>query len=405
MWELLLTQFQKAHGQDYLETVTVFGNGTTNDNSTSLSDIDSVTIDVTNISKVLLSASINMRPDGVNTSSREANYNIYRSRDPIDNSGVIKRELIKNTDGTGVESWGIGTLIHIFDTSALSGDVTYVIEQSNLSNPKTGRNVFSSIRLTAMALTTELNGYELSNDVKRLDAELNTSSATYEEVIGLTTNNITLPIVGDIYVAASINSKAKGNGSVAEYKLEYSDDGGSNWFDLGKSVKRSMINNFDDGIISLVGLLQNQPLGSNYQFRLSHRRVSGTNAIVTHNVNLVAIALSHNVGFFPSFYSEVASPGFDITGINTPATQVTSSGFTAAQDLNGIGSGLYVHSQYLVSASGLNESTPQRMKAHNQLFLDDGITFQQADANFRYIPDNFNFGSGGFTGLAENLTS
>ena len=405
MGVLLLTQFNNAFGQDYLETVTVFGNGITTDNSKAWTDIDMVTIDVTNITRVLVVASVNMRPDGVHTSGREANYNIYRSGATADNSGVIKRETLKNTDGTGVESWGIGTLVHVFDTSTLSGNITYVLEHSNQATSSVDRNIFSTARLSAIALTTEINGYELSNDVKRLDAEVTTTSATFTAVSGLTSNAINLPIAGDIYVAASIDSRANGSGSVGEYKLEYSPDGGSNWFDLGKPVKRSMINNFDDGIVSLVGLLQNQDIGSNYQFRVSHRRVSGNKTIFTHNANLVAIALSHSDGFFPSFFSDVSSPGIDITGISAPKVEITSSSFAAAVDISGIGTGLYVHAQYLVNASGLNESTPQRMRARNQLFLDDGVIHQESDAYFRYSPNNSVFGSGGFIGLAEDLVS
>ncbi|MGV6846343.1 MAG: hypothetical protein ACWA42_09500, partial [Lutibacter sp.] len=234
------------------------------------------------------------------------------------------------------------------------------------------------------------------------------TSPNFAPVTGLITDLISLPIAGNIFVAASINSRANGSGSVAEYKLEYSTDGGSNWFDLGKPVKRSMINTFDDGIISLVGLLQNQPVGSNYEFRVSHRRVSGTNTVTTNNANIVAIALAHNNGFFPSFYSEVGSPGPSITGVSTPESTVTSNSFTSANDISGLGTNLFVDTQFLVSASGLNESSnpQQRMRAKNQLFLDDGINPEQsADAYFRYIPDNSNFGSGGFIGLAENLNA
>ncbi|MDC9723172.1 MAG: T9SS type A sorting domain-containing protein [Urechidicola sp.] len=405
---IFLFQFQNSYCQDYLETATALGSGTTIDNSTFWTDVSTVTIDVTNISNVLLSASINMRADGADTGEREGNYNIYRSDLITDNSGIIKREILKNTDGTGVESWGIGTLVHIFDTSTLSGNVTYVLEHSNQGSAKTGRNIFSSSRLTAVALTTEVNGNELSNDIKRLDIEETSTSATYEAVAGLTSNLVTLPVtgvIGDIYVAASINSRANGGGAVAEYKLEYSKDGGSNWSDLGKSVKRSMINNFDNGIISLVGLLPNQGVSPNYLFRVAHRRVSGTTTIYTYNANLIVVALTHGNGFFPTFYSEIASPGVDITGVSTPSTLVTSSGFTSVADIGGVGPNLYVHTQYLVSATNLNESAPQRMRGRNQLFLDDGTTLQAADAYFRYIPDNSSFGSGGFIGLAEDLDS
>jgi len=395
--------YLNIHGQDYLETATIIGNGITTDNSKSWTDIASVTIDVTNVSFVFVTASINMRPDGSHISGREANYNIYRSDLSTDESAVIKRQIIRNSE-TGVESWGVGTLVHVFDTSALTGDKTYTLEHSNQGNSSLGRNVYSSARLTAVALTTELTSVELSNDVKRLSSGVNTTSATYAAVTGLSTSSITLPIAGDIYVAASINSRANGGGSVAEYKLQYSTDAGVNWFDLGKPVKRSMINTFDDGIVSLVSLLQNLGIGSDYQFRVAHKRDSGSNTITTNNANIVAIALSHINGYFPSFYSEVGTVGIDITGVSTAETEVISATFTAAADIGAVGTDLYVHSQYLVSASNLNEGTPQRMRSHNQLFLDDGIVVQAADTYYRYIPDNSNFGSGGFIGLAENLT-
>ncbi len=401
---IIFFQCQTIVSQDYLETATITGTGTTTDNSQTWTDITSVTIDVTNISYVLLTASINMRPDGASDKGREANYNIYRSDLTSDESGIIKRQMVKNTE-TSVESWGIGTLVHIFNVTALTGDKTYILEHSNQGTSNTGRNVYSSTRLTAVALTTETNNYELSNNVQRLSSGVTTVSDVFATVTGLTSTAISLPLAGDIYVTASINGKANGAGSVAEYKLEYSTDSGSNWFDLGKAVKRSMINTFDDGIVSLVGLLQAQEVGSGYMFRVAHRRVSGSNTITTNNANLVAIALSHTTGHFPSFYSEVPTLGVDITGVSTTPTEVTSSNFTAAADIGGVGPGLYVNAQYLVSATGLNEGTPQRMRARNQLFLDDGINpVMEADAYFRYISDNSNFGSGGFIGLAEDLT-
>ena len=402
---ILVLFFLTAHGQDYLKTATSTGFGVTTNNSKAWTNITSVTIDVTNISSVLLSASINMRPDGSSDKGREANYNIYGSGVPADESGIIKRQMVKNSE-TGVESWGVGTLIHIFDTSALAGDITYTLEHSNQGNIGVGRNVHSLARLTAVALTTALTGKELSNSVKRISTGVDTNTGVYEIIPGLITNAIILPIEGDIYVAASINSRANGNGSVAEYKLEYSIDGGA-WGDLdfGKSVKRSMINTSDDGIISLVGLLQTQSAGNNYQFRVVHKRVSGTNTITTNNTNLVAIALSHDAGYFPSFLSEVGITGVDITGVSTAETVVASSSFTAAADIGGVGAGLYVHSQYLVSASNLEGTFKESMRAHNQLIIGDGTLVQSSDVYHRYIPNNSDFGSGGYIGLVEDLTA
>ena len=107
-----------AFNYDYLKSVTATGSGTTTDNSQDWTDLTSVSIDLgnntTDTEYVLVTASINMRPDGSNTNGREANYNIYRSDLTTDESGVIKRQIIRNSE-TGDESWGIGTLVHIFD--------------------------------------------------------------------------------------------------------------------------------------------------------------------------------------------------------------------------------------------------------------------------------------------------
>jgi hypothetical protein len=410
---LIFLNFQINYGQspDYLKSVTATGNGITNVQA--WSDLFSITINVgdntADTKYVLVTASINMRPDGTSTQGREANYNIYRSVpfDRSDASGIIKRQIVNNSE-TGVESWGIGTLVHIFDVSGLSGDISYTLEHSNQGGISTGRNVYSSARLTAVALSTAINHYELSNDVKRINDgtdDVTTELSEYAVVTGLTTNAITLPIKGDIYVTASINGKSSKGDTVAEYKLEYSDDGGTNWADLGKPVKRSMFNSFDDGIVSLVGLLQDQDAGD-YIFRLAHKRISGSGIVTTHYSNLVAVALAHdNGGYFPAFYSEVDATGVNITGLSAPATTITSSIFTAASDIGSVGTNLYVNSQYLVSASGLNEgaSPQQRMRAGNQLYVNDGTTTVRAEEYYRFIGDNSSFGAGGFIGLVEDL--
>ena len=391
--------------QDFLKSATSLGTGITSNNSASWSDLTTTTIDVTGVSKLLVTASINMRPDGTSTIAREANYRIYTTTAlPSDNSGVIKRELIKNSE-LGVESWGIGTLVYIFDVSGFSGDISFILEHSNQA-PKNENNVYSSARLTAVALTTALNGEELSNDIKSLTTEIETSSSTFEQVTGLTTSTINLPFAGDVYVVSSINSKANGNSNVGEYMLEYSSDNGSNWFALGKPVKRTMINNFDNGIISLVGLLPEQTGGSSFLFRLMHRRVSGSNSIVTSNVNLVAVGLSHSGGRnFPAFISdEVGSSGINITGVSTPASVVTTTSFNTPSDIGIEKPDVFVSAQFLMSASNLDSSVnpDQRMRGSNQLFLFNGAEISGTEY-FRYIPDNDNFGSGGTIGLLENL--
>ncbi|MBT4332296.1 MAG: hypothetical protein HOK80_03410 [Candidatus Cloacimonetes bacterium] len=152
-----------------LRSNTAYGELMTRDGSQEWDDVVSVEIDVTNVDNVMVFASINMRPEpNTNTQAREANYNIYRSGAISDSSGVIKRQ-IKHNNEPGVMSWGVGTLVHIFDASSLSGNVTYTIEHSNRGGMTEDRNVWSEIQLTAVALNTlQSPYYALSNDVKRI---------------------------------------------------------------------------------------------------------------------------------------------------------------------------------------------------------------------------------------------
>ena len=379
---------------DYLESATSTGTGTTN--LSEWSDFATVTIDVTNITKVLITASINMKPDG-HSQGRQVSYNIYNNYNG-EESGEILRQ-IKSNNEAGVESWGLGTLIHVFDVSAFSGDKIFTLEHCNSgSNLK---NIFSSARLTAIALTTEVNGYELSHDMKYISDEVGVDNTTYEAVADLTTTAIDLPIKGDILVMASINSETHSGTGTAEYMLEYTSDG-SSWNSLGTSVQRSVVNVHDEGIISLVGLLQNQNPGANYQFRLMHRKVTGAK-IWTKRSHLVAIALAHEGGgYFPAFYSEVGDGGVDIVGAATAAATVTTGNFTSAADIGGNGANVFLAAQYEVNASNLDEAADERMRAQHELYIDNG-TPSSTDSYFRYIPDNSNFGSGGILSLLEDL--
>jgi len=116
---LLIFSFINLNGQDFLKSSTATGNGTTINNSKNWTDVVTTNIDVTGVTKVLVTASLNMRPDGSNDNGREANYRIKSNDLTIGDSGVIKRQLIKNSE-VGVESWGIGTLVHIFDVSSVA---------------------------------------------------------------------------------------------------------------------------------------------------------------------------------------------------------------------------------------------------------------------------------------------
>jgi hypothetical protein len=393
-----------AQNYDYLLTATDTGSGSTTNNSQAWTDLTSVTVDVTNISYLYLSATINMSPDGSNNSGREGNYNIYQSDDPTNNSGIIKRQIIQNSE-PGVESWGLGAIVHIFDVSALTGNKTFTLEHSNQSVSSNGRNVYSFARLSAVALTTTINGHELSNDCKTLSTYVSTTSSTYTPIPGLESDAISLPFKGDIYVALSINGKANSGGTVAEYKLEYSTDNGATYNDLGITVKRSMFNTHDDGIISLTAMINDQEPGDQYKVRVSHKRELGSDTVYSGNGNLVTISLAHEGGgYFPSFSSSDGTGG-QITGVSTPTQHLTSASFTTPEDIGSIAPQMFVSTQYLVNASGLSTSSnpKQRMRARNQLWMSDGTNTLQAEDYYRYIEANGSFGAGGFLGLTEDL--
>lgn len=390
----------------YLKSSTAIANGIT---SGSLwTDLVSTQIDVTEINFVLLTASINMRADGSNSNIREVHYNIYNSADLVE-SGTIKREIVKDNEPT-VERWGIGSVVHIFDVSSHTGNMTFTLEHYNEYSSGTGRDVYSSARLNAVALTTTPEfgsnpSFDLSNDIKRITAGESTTSSTFNPVTGLTTNAISLPFEGNIYVAASINSTADASGTIGEYKIQYSADSGTNWSDIGLPVKRYINSSTDDGIVNLVGLAQNLIAG-NYLFRIAHSRFSGTGTLTTFNSNLVAVALVHNGGsFFPSIYSEVGSTGISITGVTTPAVEVTNSSFLTESSIGSNDPAIFLHSQYLVNATGLKESNPniQKMRSANQPFLIGGNPTISDVEYFRYIENNSSFGSGGSIGLAVGL--
>lgn len=86
---ILLFFHENTLTQYYLLSISQIGSGITINNSQRWLDIDSVTIDVAGMSNLLVSVGINMQPDGILTSGREANYTIYR-RDNITNErGIV----------------------------------------------------------------------------------------------------------------------------------------------------------------------------------------------------------------------------------------------------------------------------------------------------------------------------
>ncbi|MFC2129021.1 T9SS type A sorting domain-containing protein [Bacteroidota bacterium] len=395
---LFLFFSNNSYGQnDYLKSSTNTGTATTS--GTAYSNVAATTINLNgDITKVMVVAGMNMKGSGTSLLSRLSWYNIINSSN-ADLSGEISR-LVDKTDD---DDYGIGSLVHIFDVTGISGNVTYTLQHKN-TTAAAERNVETTAYITAIALNTEINNYTVNNANNRIDAtDIETESATFAAVTGLTTSAVTLPLKGAFYVAASINcNESKNSPAVGEWKLQYQISGAGSWTDLGIEVQRTMASRADDGMVTLVGVIQNLVAGD-YLFQVAHRRVSGTGAVATNKSNLIAVALAHSGGgYFPSFHSEV-SGGTSIVG-ELSTGSITSSSFTAPPDISGVGTNLLVHTQYNAQASNLNEATPERMLAGHQLFLDDGINpVQEAIAFQRRLSNNTDIGSGGFVGLAEDL--
>lgn len=392
-----------SQNYDYLSSATNSATAVSPANNT-YGYVVSVSIDLGattgNITELMILSGMNMKKSGSSTSGREIWYNITNDANSNE-SGEINRQV----QAIDTDDYGIGTLVHIFDVSGLSGTVTYTLEQKQ-TKPGPNRDVETTAYLTAIALTTETYGNSLNNSVKRIDgAVVSTNSSSFVPVTGLLSDAVNLPMNGDIYVAASVNTKriAGTSGIVGEWELQYQADGAGSWTSLGKPVTRTMSNTADDGIISLVGIVDDLAT-DDYLFRVAHRVITGTGSIVTHNTNLVVVALAHSGGgYFPSFSAEIGSTGVSIVGESTSGN-LTSVGFTSLEDIGAVGPSLLVHAQYVGVPTNLNQGINERLLAEHQLLLDDGVnTPEEAIAFKRLLANNSDYGSGGFIGLAQDL--
>lgn len=387
-----------AQNYDYLQSGTAIDTVITEEDG-SENTVASVTLNLgattSKITKVLVVCGMNMRASGSSTNNREVVYEIKNSHG-AEVSGEIVRRIQKKDD----YDYGATTLVHIFDVSSLSGNVSFFLEQyNNLSGP--GRNVETVGYVTAIALNTELNEYVVHSSNKRLGGTpVNTTSSTFSTVTGLESDALTLPLKGDVYVAASINcQESGGNEAVGEWVLQYQESGGGSWTDIGFPSQVTMASNSDNLIVTLVGLVRNLD-PDDYLFRVGHRKVSGNGTVGTLRSNLVAVSLTHEGrAYFPAFYGE-AENNDTITGVGSSAT-LTSATFTSAADISGTGPNMLMHTQYVALAHDLENN--ERMVSKHQVFIDNGTTEEGEVAFKRLLADNDDYGAGGFVGLAEDI--
>jgi len=272
----------------------------------------SVTIDATGIDNILVVSTFQCEMSFASTTDRDAAFRIADNSD-VDNinSGEIHRSLSNQKD----YDYGIGSVVHIFDVSAVSVSKTYILEHNiTQSKPLT-------TDATIVAIALKGGTEQLKCDVKRVTSV--TMSTSWGAVTGSETSVITTSVAGGFYVAASIESQTtvlSSSPAVAEWKLQYKYGSGGTWTDLTTAVERSMSNIKDQGIINLVGSLPDWAGAGDYYFRIAHKNTDGSNTVKTQAANIVAVSLGITAGKFPVFFKTATGVSTTNTSMEVAAT-------------------------------------------------------------------------------------
>lgn len=364
-----------------LSSTSATGSASTSSSTFSAVTGASVTIDVSSINNLLFVATFELEMTSVGNDNRQASIRISDNADAENiNSSVFIRGLSasKSTD------FGIGSIVYIFDVSALSGSRTYNLEHSFST---TARTLTTDGTIVAVSLTD--GATDLQNSLKQLAAPVSMTD-TWSGITGTETDVITTTVNGGFYVAASVESltTSYNTASVAEWKLQYKKGAGGTWTDLSPTVERSMSNTTDKGLISLVGFLPDASTAGDYYFRIAHIRTSATSTIQTTMANVVAVALGISAGSYPVFSKET-------TGVTTTSgTMVNATSTTVTPDIN---TDLFIHAQYGMTGDAEISSPTYDLFVDNSIF--DGNDQQ------RYISSSSDKGAGASVGIAQNLLS
>lgn len=358
--------------------------GTNTCTNQTYSDVASFSLDVTSINAVFLSASFTTKMNsGITT--RTGYYIISATGALTSNSGEISRSLVY-VGGAGGK--GIGSMVHIFDVSSVTGSVTFTLQHKNIED---GLLITTSGTLVGIGLTTTSGGKHLDYDVQRIET-IDTDSlavdTTWHNVCE--TSAITNPAGGNIFIASSINSKidAPGTSADGEWKLQYKQGASGTWFDMGVSMSRSFADAAAIGMTGTVSVLENQS-AADFYFRLRNRLANlSSDDVVTFNTNLVVFTLGtpSDGKTFPVY--KVEGGPVAITSISlVTALEKSITPSNAAS--------LYLHAQYSMSASATSNAPSFDLYVNNGIF--NGLNQQRA------LADSDDTGSGMSVGLATGL--
>jgi len=370
---------------DNLQTATAIGSSTTSSANT-YSDVATATLNVTDVNKVMVVATFTVETFGAENRSRNATFRIADATNSVYSTEIIRR--LENAKGGDK---GIGSIVYIFDVSSYTGTVEY-----KLQHKTSDENNTTSGTIAVVALTTSTGHFQLDNDIKSISTGVPIPQlSTYTAVTGLTTEAISLPVTGSIFVSASINNNTSNAAlETGDWIIQMKKGLNGSWQDIGSEISRSLSSPNDYGIASL-GLIEVNLPRNDYYFRLAHK--SDGADLLTLNTNIIAVALAYDDPTsggraFPAFVKE------NIIGAST-----TSSSFVSAVDQPGTPESLtdmLFYAQYNMTANGTLNAPSFDM------YLSDGVSYNySSQEQQRYLSKSSDVGAGASCGLAQNLVS
>jgi hypothetical protein len=371
--------FSRAYAQSLSGSSTEKSGTTTSSSFVTVNNDALVSLDVSNVSRVMVVATFSSRTA---SGAAEGYFRIADNSSPdVINSGVIQR--------TQNGYWGMGSMVHIFDVSSLSGTRTYAFQHRT----STGQ-LETSVQFTAIALSYEEGPgsyVDLFTDVKGLDQAINLTSG-FSSV--LETDAVELPNAGGFYVAASVQNRRFSTGGprvTGEWILQYRRDPNDPWVDLSTAVTR-VFNSTDGsvGIISLTGSLPDDSEAGTYYFRLAHRQVtSGTLRLETQSAKLIAVSLGAGGGMFP-----VSSA----TGTNSSTTSTSLVAALEKQIMPRLAARFFLHSHFQLRTNALSNAP-----SFDLILKEDSDTIVNTSDFQSFLAASTERGSGALSGLSSLL--
>lgn len=365
---------------DHLPDAAGKGESTTASKYTYVDAAVSSSLDVTDQDAVLVLSSFEISVASGGDNARQSILRLTNSSESEYSNEIIRR--LQRAEGGDK---GLGGLIHVFDVSSQSGMQTY-----RLQHQTSVQNKNNTVRANVVAIGLRSAGGEgLPYSFCQITSPVPTTAVQWAEIPGLTTDYISLPYAGSIYVSSSINAQASTGGvHVGYWKLQYYKLGENTWNDFGKVVTRSISGNQDEGLGMLVALLEYVPAGE-YRFRVVH--YANSTSIETMNTNLVALGLcTSERTIFPAF-SECSDPGVE--------ARTSLATYTNALDrplMPDSTASLLQHAQFSMVATDVSDSPEYTLN------VDNGATTNVYTMR-QYISGKDDIQAGSIVGLTEDL--